>query len=126
MHSGPEPALNRLVLQVEAAGAIHNSGTEIFLHSLWVFLPVGVAKTLQVGVLLLVGAGHVGFDMVVRLGVEAVDMLPDCVDRADMIKLRIYSDALMRGQSLLSKDLHYVLSVNGADGHVIPYVLYDS
>ena len=67
---------------------------------------VGIAKVVEVAVLVLVGAGNIDHDMTVWHSVESADILPYNVDAGDTIKLGIESDLF--GIIRLFEHFHYI------------------
>ena len=117
MDSSPIVGAEGSELEEESVVTKHNSCAALFNTSRWV--PIGVAKIIQVFELILVGAGYVRHDMMILFLLELADMAPDSVHRADGVKLGIASDILLLSNVVLHENLHKVGAVNCPDVHIV-------
>ena len=124
MDSSPIVGAEGSELEEESVVTKHNSCAALFNTSRWV--PIGVAKIIQVFELILVGAGYVRHDMKILFLLELADMAPDSVHRADGVELGIDSDILLLGNVVLHENLNYVCAVNCLDGHIVAQKLSHS
>ena len=85
---------------------------------------VGIAQSVQVTILFLMGSRHINHHMMIRFTLEAVDMLPYQIDGCHVVKLGVQSEAILFSFVWLGEDPNNIASIKGLDIHIKAEILY--